>query len=117
MRDAPETLWVDPSSEDDLNMYVGHGSRTMDYLNMDVEYIRKDALPSMVAPLVLPERRNGYWGSKSGGYQIAYTSGGMFRVRLHGRVICRDIKGFDKAVKWANAHHVAQIMAAFKGAE
>jgi phospholipid N-methyltransferase len=42
MIDAPETLWVDPSSMDDLNMYVGHDSRTMDYLNMDVEYTRTD---------------------------------------------------------------------------
>jgi hypothetical protein len=42
MSDAPETLWVDPSSMDDLNMYVGHDSRTMDYLNMDVEYTRTD---------------------------------------------------------------------------
>jgi hypothetical protein len=40
MADAPETLWVDPSSQDDLNMYVGHSSDTMDYLNMDVEYTR-----------------------------------------------------------------------------
>jgi hypothetical protein len=40
MTDAPETIWVDPSSMDDLNMYVGHASSTMDYLNMDVEYTR-----------------------------------------------------------------------------
>jgi hypothetical protein len=40
MTDAPETLWVDPASEDDLSMYVGHSSDTMDYLNMDVEYTR-----------------------------------------------------------------------------
>jgi hypothetical protein len=40
--EGPRVLWVDPSSEDELNMYVGHASATMDYLNMDVAYIRKN---------------------------------------------------------------------------
>jgi len=40
--EQPKLLWVDPSSMDELNMYVGHASATMDYLNMDVAYIRKD---------------------------------------------------------------------------
>jgi hypothetical protein len=38
----PKMLWVDPSSADELNMYIGHASATMDYLNMDIAYIRKD---------------------------------------------------------------------------
>jgi hypothetical protein len=38
----PKMLWVDPTGVDELNMYVGHASATMDYLNMDVAYIRKD---------------------------------------------------------------------------
>jgi uncharacterized coiled-coil protein SlyX len=42
MADAPETLWVDPTSRDELNMYVGHDSSTMDYLNMDIKYTRTD---------------------------------------------------------------------------
>jgi hypothetical protein len=51
MANAPETLWVDPSSMDDLNMYVGHDSRTMDYLNMDVEYTRADISQARIAEL------------------------------------------------------------------
>jgi hypothetical protein len=51
MTDAPETFWVDPSSEDDLNMYVGHGSSTMDYLNMDVSYTRTDISQARIAEL------------------------------------------------------------------
>jgi hypothetical protein len=71
------------------------------------------ALPSMVAPLAFQERRHGYWGSTKDSYQIAHTNGEMFRVRLGKRVICRDIKGFGKAVRWANARHVDQIISAF----
>ena len=70
------------------------------------------ALPDMIAPLDMPERRNNYWGHK-GGYQVAHTNGDLFRVRLHGRVICKDIRGFGRAVDWANTHHRDAIMAAF----
>lgn len=69
------------------------------------------ALPGMVPPLPMPERRNGYWGGKFG-YQVAHNGDGMYRVRLNGKVLCRNIKGFDRAEAWANAHHVAQIMQA-----
>jgi hypothetical protein len=72
------------------------------------------ALPDMIAPLDMPERRNNYWGHK-GGYQVAHTNGDLFRVRLHGRVICKDIRGFGRAVDWANTHHRAAIMAALTG--
>jgi hypothetical protein len=51
MNDAPETLWVDPSSMDDLDMYVGHDSSTMDYLNMDVEYARSDIAQARIKEL------------------------------------------------------------------
>jgi hypothetical protein len=71
-----------------------------------------EALPDMIAPLDMPERRNNYWGHKFG-YQVAHTHGDLFRVRLHGRVICKDIRGFGRAVDWANTHHRAAIMAAF----
>ena len=73
-----------------------------------------EALPDMIEPLAMLERRNGYWGGNcSYGYQVAHTNGDMYRVRLHGKVVCRDIKGFQRAVNWANDHHRAQIMAAF----
>ena len=71
-------------------------------------------LPDMIAPLDMPERRNNYWGHK-GGYQVAHTNGDLFRVRLHCRVICKDIRGFGRAADWANTHHRASIMAAFTG--
>ena len=37
---TPERLWVDPTSEDALGMFIA--SRTDEYLNMDVEYVRVD---------------------------------------------------------------------------
>ncbi len=66
---------------------------------------------AMVKPLDMPERRNGYWGHK-GGYQIAHTMDDKFRVRLNGRVIFRNIKGFAAAIAKANDHHAAHIIAA-----
>ncbi|MCT4559244.1 MAG: Lar family restriction alleviation protein [Pelagimonas sp.] len=63
----------------------------------------------VVKPLDLPERRNGYWGHKHG-YQVAHTIGDTFRVKLHGRVICKNIKGFDRAVAWANDHNRHRIL-------
>jgi hypothetical protein len=73
------------------------------------------ALPDMIAPLVFEEGRNNYWGSKRHDYQIAWCLTDTWRVRLGGKVVCRQIKGYDKAVTWANAHHRAAIMAAFNG--
>ena len=68
-----------------------------------------------VKPLALLERRNGYWGGKcSFGYQVAHTNGDLFRVRLHGKVICRDVKGFNRAVTWANRHHETCIRSALE---
>ena len=64
-----------------------------------------------VKPLDMSERRNGYWGNKDG-YQVAHTRDDLFRVRFHGKVICRDIRGFDRAVEWANKHNEARIKAA-----
>ena len=49
MTDAPETIWVDSTGADNLNMYVAHASNTMDYLNMDVEYTRTDISQARVA--------------------------------------------------------------------
>ena len=69
------------------------------------------ALPGLVNTLDMPERRNGYWGHKLG-YQVAHTNGDLFRVRLHGRVVCKDIRGFNRAINWANNHHTAKILSA-----
>lgn len=82
----------------------------------EIEALREalaNAAPK-VKPLDFPERRNGYWGNKDG-YQVARTNGDLFRVRLHGRVICRDIRGFDRAVKWANEHHSRRILSMLEG--
>jgi hypothetical protein len=51
MTDLPEKLWVDPTSVDVNNMYVGHGSDTMDYLNMDVQYTRTATSDLRIAEL------------------------------------------------------------------
>tara|TARA_R110000744_G_scaffold19460_3_gene51385 strand:- start:851 stop:1096 length:246 start_codon:yes stop_codon:yes gene_type:complete len=56
MSDAPETLWVDPTGRDDLNMYVGHDSSTMDYLNMDIKYTRTDIAQARIDELKLALR-------------------------------------------------------------
>ncbi|KII14714.1 hypothetical protein [Phaeobacter sp. S60] len=72
---------------------------------------RESADGVKVKPLDMPERRNGYWGNKDG-YQVAHTRDDLFRVRFHGKVICRDIRGFDRAVEWANKHNEARIKAA-----
>ena len=77
---------------------------------------RADLAAPKVKPLDLPERRNGYWGHKDG-YQVAHTDGDLFRVRFQGRVICRNIPGFDRAVKWANEHHSRRILSALEGHE
>lgn len=72
---------------------------------------RESADGVRVKPLDMPERRNGYWGNKDG-YQVAHTRDNLFRVRFHGKVIRRDIRGFDRAVEWANKHNEARIKAA-----
>jgi hypothetical protein len=51
MNDTPEKLWVDPTGVDDLDMYIAHASDTMDYLNMDIPYIRKDISDSRIEKL------------------------------------------------------------------
>ena len=67
------------------------------------------ALPDMIPDLVWEERRNNYWGHKSHGYQVAWNRGNLWRVRLNGKVICKEIKGHPAAIQWANAHNKAQL--------
>jgi hypothetical protein len=49
--EGPKMLWVDLTGADELNMYVGHASATMDYLNMDVAYVRKDISDARIIKL------------------------------------------------------------------
>jgi len=84
----------------------------------DIEYHAADAILSVIAesvePLQFPERRGGYWGVgrgiKGAGYQVAHTQGEAYRVRLNGRVICKEIKGLQNAIDWANAHNRASVL-------
>ncbi|MGH1412855.1 MAG: hypothetical protein ACRBB0_05150 [Pelagimonas sp.] len=86
-------------------------------LTADADQAERDAYARGVAdarkvkPLDMPERRNGYWGHKDG-YQVAHTHKDTFRVRFHGRVICKNIKGFSRAVDWANTHNERRIVSA-----
>jgi len=69
------------------------------------------AAQPVVKPLAFDENRNGYWTAEFG-YQIANTKDDLFRVRLNGGVVCNYIKGFTRAVKWANKHHEERILSA-----
>jgi hypothetical protein len=66
-----------------------------------------------VKPLEFVEGRNDYWFAQSG-YQIARCGGETCRVRLHGKVVCRNIKGFERAEAWANNHRKKTILAALE---
>lgn len=103
LKNWPERLFLPPNQTAFTTPFDG-----------GVEYVRADLAAPKVKPLDFPERRNGYWGHKDG-YQVAHTDGDLFRVRLHGRVICRDIRGFDRAVKWSNEHHSRRILSMLEG--
>jgi predicted nucleic acid-binding Zn-ribbon protein len=98
--------------------YIGKDGKSVLARDLEDERDRlREALVSAapkVKPLDFPERRNGYWGHKDG-YQVAHTDGDLFRVRFQGRVICRNIRGFDRAVKWANEHHSRRILSMLEG--
>lgn len=74
-----------------------------------------EAQPVKVKALKWEERRAHKLGA--GPYEIACNGSmsdldAMWRVRFHGKVICKQIKGADRAVKWANAHHEKEILSA-----
>ena len=61
-----------------------------------------------VKPLEVEERRNHRLGL--GPYEVAPNGPDkdgniMWRIRFHGRVICKQIKGVERAVKWVQDHH------------
>lgn len=65
---------------------------------------------AVVKPLEWVELRNHYWAY--GDYQIAHCIGNFWRVRLHGKVICKRIKGMDKAQSWVVNHHENHTLSA-----
>lgn len=69
--------------------------------------------PVTVKPLVFVENRNDYW-SAGYGYQVAYTHKDLWRVRLHGKVVCKEVKGRARAIAWANNHHQRGILSAIQ---
>lgn len=68
-----------------------------------------DIIKAMVKPLSFEERRHGYHGSPKG-YQVAHCFDDVYRVRFNNRVLCKRIKGYERAVEWANTHHTQQIL-------
>ena len=92
-----------------------------------VEYLRTDAQTALAAhdkrvrekarqvkPLEWLERRRFL---EAGPYQVCCNGSpsdpdAMYRVRFHGKVICPQVKGVDRAVAWANEHHQRGILSA-----
>jgi hypothetical protein len=72
-----------------------------------------DGLPCQVEvkPLVIHELRYGYWDAGYG-YQIAHNVDDYYRIRCHGKVICKKIKGWSRALEWLQTHHDAIIRGA-----
>lgn len=111
---APERIWAATSDR--------HGLRSTDKKPVDavieacgyVEYLRRDLAAPKVRPLEFGEGRNGYWNAGFG-YQVAHTKGDLWRVRLNGKVICKVIKGFSRAVDWAQDYHRLTILSALEG--
>jgi hypothetical protein len=72
-----------------------------------------DGLPCKVEvkALEIHELRYGYWDAGYG-YQIAHNDGDYYRIRCHGKVICKKIKGWSRALEWLQSHHDAIIRGA-----
>ena len=124
MTDAPERIWVDFSDvlygfEDAIPRVIldikGCADKAVEEVCGYVNYIRKDLAAPTVKPLKFEEARNGYWNAGFG-YQVAHTKGDLWRVRLNGKVICKVIKGFSRAVDWAQDHHRNRILSALEPA-
>ena len=81
------------------------------WLKQAFEAGRNTRTPIEVKPLVIHELRYGYWDAGYG-YQIAHNVDDYYRIRCHGKVICKKIKGWGRAVAWLQAHHDAIIKGA-----
>ena len=133
MTDTPERIfrWVPPNSGghieySDLPIRSPFAREyiSADLVHADAELAKQhhaeafgagvDSAAPPVKALVFVENRNDYW-SAGYGYQVAYTHKDLWRVRLHGKVVCKEVKGRAKAIAWANNHHVTNILAALEG--
>lgn len=65
-----------------------------------------------VKPLEWVERRNDTW--EADGYQVCHTYSVFWRVRRHGKILCRNIKGRDRAMDWSNRHNERHILSALE---
>lgn len=75
--------------------------------------VESEAKPAKVRALEFHEGRNHYWNAQEG-YQVALCHDDIWRVRHHGKVVCRNIRGFRRAVQWANEHNRKRIIAALE---
>jgi hypothetical protein len=63
-----------------------------------------------VKPLVWVDIRNN--AKRAGPYEIRFCQPGVFRIAFHGRIICKTIKGMDRAIEWANNDRERRILEA-----
>lgn len=112
--DAPERIWYDPKDE-----YVAESiPENHPAFEGCFEYVRADLsrpAPVTVTPLEVEERRSHRLGL--GPYEVCPNGpdkdgSGMWRVRYHGKVICKKIKGVKRAVEWVQKHHREHILSA-----
>lgn len=85
-------------------------SRTPDDAAAALDALLQKAARPKVKSLQWVERRGDCY--QAGPYQVCsnHNSGGMWRVKLHGRVILKRIRGLEKAQEWANKHHETRIL-------
>jgi hypothetical protein len=91
----------------------GQAASAIRALSVENEALREQAVT--VKPLEWLERRND--ALMAGPYEVccngsATDPDAMWRVRFHGKVVCKKIKGVDRAVEWANKHHTRRILSA-----
>lgn len=79
--------------------------------NEVVEYRRAD-LPPRVKPLEFEERRNNNFRARE--YEIRHSQNDQWRIAFNGKLVCRRINGFDRAVSWANYHHKTRTLSALE---
>lgn len=71
----------------------------------------QNLLAGMVKRMKFVEARNPMWNGQDG-YQIGWNHDDRYRVKLDGKVILKEIVGFDRAIAWANEHRTARIASA-----
>ncbi|GIT90165.1 hypothetical protein JANAI62_03520 [Jannaschia pagri] len=122
MTDMPETICARyyPASGvvnarvDNNWTFAAHGCVEANYRRADLPLTR-EKIEAMVRPLEWLERRNNAF--EAGDYSIhcnasPYDADQMWRVKFHGKVVCKQIKGSDRAMEWAAKHRTARILRA-----